>query len=144
MKTSELTGAALDWSVAKCEGLNPYIDTRSAQFCRMMFTKDWEGCDDDLALVYPSMTDRARFGEMCNNIPKYSTDWSQGGPIIERIEGFEFKRWLECSPDTCCEAHIHNYDGDWIRFGSTPLIAAMRCFVASKLGDEIEIPEELK
>lgn len=25
-----------------------------------------------------------------------------------------------------------------------PLIAAMRCFVASKLGDEVEIPEELK
>lgn len=27
--------------------------------------------------------------------------------------------------------------------GPTPLIAAMRCFVASRLGDEIEIPEEL-
>jgi hypothetical protein len=27
--------------------------------------------------------------------------------------------------------------------GPTPLIAAMRCFVASKLGDEIEIPKEL-
>jgi hypothetical protein len=32
-------------------------------------------------------------------------------------------------------------NGFW---GDTPLIAAMRCFVASKLGDEIEIPEELK
>jgi len=28
--------------------------------------------------------------------------------------------------------------------GPTPLIAAMRCYVASKLGDEVEIPEELK
>jgi len=27
--------------------------------------------------------------------------------------------------------------------GDTPLIAAMRCYVASKLGDEVEIPEEL-
>jgi hypothetical protein len=27
--------------------------------------------------------------------------------------------------------------------GSTPLIAAMRCYVASKLGDEVEIPKEL-
>ena len=25
----------------------------------------------------------------------------------------------------------------------TPLIAACRCFVASKLGDEVEIPDEL-
>lgn len=72
-----------------------------------------------------------------------STDWSQGGPIIERIKGFQFKQWLECKPDTCCEAHIHNYEGDWIQFGPTPLIAAMRCYVASKLGDEVEVPEEL-
>jgi hypothetical protein len=27
--------------------------------------------------------------------------------------------------------------------GPTPLIAAMRCYVASKLGDEVEIPSEL-
>jgi hypothetical protein len=27
--------------------------------------------------------------------------------------------------------------------GPTPLIAAMRCYVASKLGDYIDIPEEL-
>ena len=28
-------------------------------------------------------------------------------------------------------------------FGPTPLIAAMRCFVASKLGDEVDVPDEL-
>jgi hypothetical protein len=27
--------------------------------------------------------------------------------------------------------------------GPTPLIAAMRCYVASKFGDEVETPEEL-
>ena len=26
--------------------------------------------------------------------------------------------------------------------GSTHLIAAMRCYVASKLGDEVEVPDE--
>ena len=31
-----------------------------------------------------------------------------------------------------------------MQFGPTPLIAAMRCYVASKLGDEVEVPEELK
>jgi hypothetical protein len=31
-----------------------------------------------------------------------------------------------------------------LQYGNTPLIAAMRCYVASKMGDEIEIPEELK
>lgn len=75
----------------------------------------------------------------------YSTDWSQGGPIIER----EF-------------IHLHggtksNGDSDWCALrvkddksachkghGPTPLIAAMRCFVASRLGDEVNIPEELQ
>lgn len=27
-------------------------------------------------------------------------------------------------------------------YGPTPLIAAMRCYVASKLGEEVEIPDE--
>jgi hypothetical protein len=31
-----------------------------------------------------------------------------------------------------------------MEFAPTPLIAAMRCYVASKMGDEIELPEELK
>jgi hypothetical protein len=29
-------------------------------------------------------------------------------------------------------------------YGPTPLIAAMRCYVASRLGDEVDVPEELK
>jgi len=72
-----------------------------------------------------------------------STAWSQGGPIIERIDGFELKRWVYARDDLKCEAHIHNLDGDWIMFGPTPLIATMRCYVASKLGDEVEVPDEL-
>ena len=67
---------------------------------------------------------------------KYSTDWAQGGPIIER-EGiaidFDGEAWTASDNDypICHRA-------------STPLIAAMRCYVASKLGDEVEIPDELK
>jgi hypothetical protein len=41
-------------------------------------------------------------------------------------------------------AVMHLDDGSIYADGSTPLIAAMRCYVASKLGDEVEIPEELK
>ena len=74
---------------------------------------------------------------------KPSADWSQGGPIIHNIKGFLLKQWLESKPETCCEAHIHNYDGDWIEFGPTPLIAAMRCYVSSVLGNEVEVPDEL-
>ena len=72
----------------------------------------------------------------------YSTDWAHGGPIIERekIEvGRQHGEWVACSEVAD--------DGNWdenVSYGPTPLIAAMRCYVASKLGDEVEIPEGLK
>jgi hypothetical protein len=69
----------------------------------------------------------------------YSTDWAQGGPIIEREE-------ISIAQDSgtwradICPAH----GGDHIDMtGPTPLVAAMRCYVAIKLGHEVEIPEEL-
>ena len=103
MKTSELTGAALDWAVAKCEGIN------------------YEVID----------------GGLDYDCPDYSTNWAQGGRIIER----------------CCINVYYDGGGYWCattdsgdppRFGPTPLIAAMRCYVASQMGDEIELPEEVK
>lgn len=72
----------------------------------------------------------------------YSSNWSVGGPIIER-------ELLSPEPllDTNCALikwHCRNWKGDGSDFyGPTPLIAAMRCFVASKLGDEVDVPEEL-
>jgi hypothetical protein len=40
--------------------------------------------------------------------------------------------------------NLFQYDGsEHHATGPTLLIAAMRCFVASKLGDTIDIPEEL-
>jgi hypothetical protein len=71
----------------------------------------------------------------------YSTDWAQGGPIIEReqigVSWTLLQRWVaeKCNaltPEEMCASE-----------GPTPLIAAMRCYAASKLGDEVEIPEEL-
>jgi hypothetical protein len=67
----------------------------------------------------------------------YSTDWAQSGPIIER-ERISINRevlaheWLACS-----------YYNRIAISGETPLIAAMRCYVASKLGDKVEIPKEM-
>ena len=64
-----------------------------------------------------------------------STNWAQGGPIIER-EGMSVGMVNEY-----WQAHLSEF-GLWEE-GPTPLIAAMRCYVASKLGDDINIPEEL-
>ena len=87
-------------------------------------------------------------GQQMSRYTRYSTDWSQGGPIIER-EGIE----LLCNVTERMAARFKSAHADWFaclrsnrlehHHGPTPLIAAMRCFIASKLGDEIEVPEEL-
>lgn len=65
-----------------------------------------------------------------------SENWAQGGPIIEQEK-------IALSYDTGRFGWVASfYDGDAV-FGGTPLIAAMRCYVASKLGDEVEVPDEL-
>ena len=101
MKTSELQGAALDWAVAKCEGV-----------------------------------DKQDYHETYNDVYMPSTDWAQGGPIIE---------WEKMQIKENGHGHWFAKIGKckWMR-GPTPLIAAMRFYVASKLGDEVELPEELK
>ena len=70
----------------------------------------------------------------------FSTDWSQGGPIIER-ECIDFYHQRESSLSVIWCASYSPDDVESI--GPTPLIAAMRCYVASVLGDEVEIPKEL-
>lgn len=64
---------------------------------------------------------------------KPSSNWAQGGPIIEReridITSHEdMKNWV-----------AQTQKWTW-RIGSTPLIAAMRCFVANTYGPEV--PDE--
>ena len=118
MRTSELTDAALDWAVAKCMG---------QENCWM----------HDYKLGYPV---------------SISTDWAQGGPIIEREELATSKtpgglwyayfpdgtRWIPRSQEG---KEVFNWSGR--QSGPTPLIAAMRCYVGSKLGNEVDVPEEL-
>lgn len=105
MKTSELIGPTLDWAVAKCEGGT--VRTENGVFLNR---------GDGYEYFTPS------------------TDWTQGGPIIER-EGINLVKM-----------HSKGWHADCgkIATGPTPLVAAMRCYVASKLGEEVEIPEELK
>ena len=113
IKTSELAGAAFNWAVAKCEGL----------------------------LCFGYCTDDERFavedsdGQVEWFMP--TTSWAQGGPIIERER---------ISPTYCLrtadwQAACHT-GRPYLQIGPTPLIAAMRCYVASQLGDEMDVPDE--
>ena len=68
-----------------------------------------------------------------------STDWAHGGPIIER--GRIDIRYIGQTWGAARQLNEYEEPDEW--FGPTPLIAAMRCFVASRLGDEVDVPEEL-
>jgi hypothetical protein len=114
MKTNELTGAALDWAVAKCEGFDP------------------ETLNTKTGVVYS-----LRYG-----VYRPSSDWAQGGPIIER-EGIGLDQYADYPQWQAFTPAPEQQSGQAVCNGPTPLIAAMRCYCVSKLGDTINIPEEL-
>lgn len=74
-------------------------------------------------------------------VPSYSTDWAIGGPILNammasgKVESYMYRGVYTIE--------YNNETGGWVANGPTPLVAAMRCYVASKLGDEVEPPKEL-
>jgi hypothetical protein len=108
-----LSGAALDWAVAQCEGYE--IDWLRRQ------------------LTNPNPATRA--------IPAFSSNWADGGPIIARericIEPFD-PVWRAARADESNFTQRHH-----AYRGRTPLIAAMRCYAASQRGDVVDIPVEL-
>lgn len=123
IKTADLTGPALNWAVAKCEGHVKDFDEGAEVSGLSMQQWHWQP----------------------------STDWKKGGPIIER-EGIELslmhdddstaanRKWSQWAAGRSVnDMDLWSHE----EFGPTPLVAAMRCYVASKLGDTVEVPEEL-
>lgn len=143
IKTSELTGAALDWAVGEC--LRPSLKTpdrlRIATFGPLL----------GKGYLYP-----------CWGTRKYapSEDPKEGHLIIER-EGIALRRsrgiWYAMMSEDLGDGEHH---ASWTEFswhgrkttegprrvrfqGPTALIAALRCYVASKMGDPVQVPPKL-
>jgi hypothetical protein len=117
VKTRDLTGAQLDWAVAKAEGKKANLHTKRVY----VESHDEADSDDWIGWTFYSP----------------STDWSRIGPIIER--------------EKISLAYVPMLD-EWAGISSvvpatklhpSPLVAAARCFVESKLGEEVDIPEGL-
>lgn len=114
MKVSELTGIALDWAVAKCEGRTITNNLGGAVWVKGRHEdgRELDGFDS----VFKA------------------TDWIHGGPIItdyiSRLEDLGDEGWEACG---------YGFTAN----GTTPLIAVMRCYCCGKLGDYVDIPEEL-
>lgn len=124
MKVAELTGALLDYWVARAEGICLH-DAPHTKECG-----NW-GADYTCTRCKKDASSRPNVGSW-----HPSTDWAQGGPIIgrERIQ-------LSAPPS-----------GEWVGImyvkgkliapeADKPLVAAMRAYVASKFGDEV--PDEI-
>lgn len=112
-KTSDLIGATLDYAVARVIALGT---DQLRIIHREVFIKN---CDDLI---------------LC----RFSTDWAQGGPIIEQERVLiQPELWKE----GCGNAWSAISMRDTENYGPTALIAAMRTYVASTLGDEVEIPD---
>lgn len=154
INTQDLTGPALDWAVAKCEGLPLQLDP-------MGFRKDaptssqagwWVWRDKNPGIVGDGYSP--------------STDPAQGHPIIDR-EGIAARKHSSGTWYAMAQADVgDNQSPSWNEFtwrnalryrdypheeykrrqrfaGPTMLIAAMRCYVASKLGPTVDVPQEL-
>lgn len=125
VKVAEAKGPVLNWLVAKCENPNDPRDGRPTFWlhpnnpklvCRITYNHETNPKGYELCL--------------------YTTDWNQVGPIIFR-EGIGFYKANET------KWWAHPYGGNYNAEGPDPIIAAMRCYVTSKLGEEVEVPEEL-
>lgn len=120
VRTAELIGAALDWAVAKA--------------CNAFVALELGGRLMD-------MSDISQFGARPTYSP--STDWSQGGPLIEKFKitvgsDWDGERlvsvWAYCGPA---------FEGWPVVTAQEYLVAACRAIVAANLGDEVQIPAEL-
>ena len=117
VKTGELTGPQLDWAVQEIEYQRMVAEGEHV--------KQW-ALDDHRAGA---------------SINPYSTDWLWGGQILERENiSVGYQGHLGVPLDSLWYATNRV---DACGFGQKPLTAVLRCYVASKLGSEIEVPDAL-
>lgn len=136
IKTSELTGPQLDWMVAKC-----IAQVHDNALLNGSIMHGW--------WISGLFTDPNYWIRTDEFSP--STDWAQGGPLIDAndiaLSPLPDGLWRAYIPEgtvlvsrakSCLEVFKWKFKQE----GYHPLIAAMRCFVYSKMGETVDIPEE--
>jgi hypothetical protein len=110
IKISEATNIQLDWLVATCANV------------------EVEHLNDGITVCLLRKP---------NGKYAPSTDWSQGGPIIER-EWDTLMRMLQAK-----NSQHGDMWTDYMLNSQSVLVVFMRCYTTSKMGDTAEVPEEL-
>ncbi|OKP29775.1 DUF2591 family protein [Serratia fonticola] len=117
VKTSELTGQALDWAVAKAICPPSFADNINPVSGLSFWSEGW----------------------LSNG--GTSNDWRRCGPLVAdyQLHVLYSPRGLRPDEPWFC----HDISESFYGVGSVPQIAIFRAVVAAKLGDEIELPSEL-
>lgn len=118
IKTCELSAANLDWAVAKIEG-----------------------CSKKLLMNYDMWLHIRQLGAF-----RFSTEWSSAGPIIAKhrincaAPDYAGGKWVCSSKEQASGGALSGQTIQHCGADDNLLTAAMRCYVASKLGAEIAVP----
>jgi hypothetical protein len=136
IKTADLTGKALDLAVMMARGFTYSVG---------MPASEWSADSDCKLAVWRKSPSGVWACMRCHTDDKPSSYWEKGGPIIEREEinleihegGHTRAVFYRSRLPFDGQAKYHH------QHGPTPLIAAMRCFVASRYGDTVDVPDAL-
>ncbi|WP_321944691.1 phage protein NinX family protein [Burkholderia cenocepacia] len=129
MKVAELIGARLDYWVGRADGVipcatvseaHPALDSENG---RRMFVN---------ALGVLTLV-----AKDCVQPWRPSTDWLQGGPLMERVHIQPWHRDEDGSDNVWHAVCPMPRGYEATEDGPTLLVAAMRAYVASKFGDEV-------
>ena len=133
IKVSQAQGLALDWMVARCIGVPK----------RELFIQKWSG-----SLFRRNLDEDGNLNGAYTTGPDllFSRKWEAGGKVIEKMlaspEALVIEHTQRADPEQRYVASLNRLHR--FCFGPTPIIAAMRCFVSSRMGDEVEVPDEVQ
>ncbi|MDF8330560.1 DUF2591 family protein [Aeromonas salmonicida] len=130
VRINDLSGRALDWAVAEADGLMPYP-----------FKGEFWVLD----------------GKTNAPLPKFSTDWAQGGPLIDEYQltisspkspvhrnGGPLNGWNESGSWTACTWEKGVTGKRAVAWDiERPLVAACRAIVSAKFGGFVKVPAVL-
>lgn len=147
VRVSNLVGAALDWAVAKAAELRMF---------EMGPDGNWPGnfAVTQATQVEPAiirdLMGRLWFEASLRTVPwSPSTDWSQGGPLIEKYqvalvpEAHDGKEGTESSERWYADVYYKGGEQYTTEHCDTALIAACQAIVATEFGDTVQVPKEL-
>lgn len=154
IKTDSLTSPALDWVVCQIEGPQDLWGNDEIQFARLLCEINATQDKLDIAPLAAEMdlppSRIAEIFERAHQKWELSKRQSAGHAInAEQLQAIIDHWAITLCPDEYLTgekrwcAGCTNEGEVYEAFGPTSSIAAMRCYAASKLGPEVEVPDEL-